>query len=33
MSNLTKTINLNVTTTEHDMVVFVSDNSVTPQTL
>jgi hypothetical protein len=33
LSNLTKTINLNVTTTEHDKVVFVSDSSVTPQTL
>jgi hypothetical protein len=31
--NLTKTINLNITTTEHDKVVFVSDSSVTPQTL
>jgi hypothetical protein len=33
VSNLTKTINLNITTTEHDKVVFVSDKSVTPQTL
>jgi hypothetical protein len=33
LSNLTKTINLNITTTEHDKVVFVSDNSVTPQSL
>jgi hypothetical protein len=32
-ANLTKTINLNITTTEHDKVVFVSDSSVTPQTL
>jgi hypothetical protein len=33
LSNLTKTINLNITTTDHDKVVFVSDRSVTPQTL
>jgi hypothetical protein len=33
LPNLTKTINLNVTTTEHDKVVFVSDSSITPQTL
>jgi hypothetical protein len=33
LSNLTKTINLNITTTDHDTVVFVSDRSVTPQTL
>lgn len=31
--NLTKTINLNITTTDRDKVVFVSDTSVTPQTL
>jgi hypothetical protein len=33
LPNLTKTITLNITTTEHDKVVFVSDSSVTPQTL
>jgi len=33
IANLTKTINLNVTTTDRDKVVFVSDNSTTPQTL
>jgi len=33
LANLTKTIHLNITTTEHDKVVFVSDSSVTPQTL
>jgi hypothetical protein len=33
LSYLTKTINLNITTTDHDKVVFVSDRSVTPQTL
>ena len=33
LSSLTKTINLNITTTDHDKVVFVSDRSVTPQTL
>jgi len=32
-ANLTKTLNLNITSTEHDKVVFVSDSSVTPQTL
>jgi len=32
-ANLTKTINLNITTTNRDTVVFVSDTSVTPQTL
>jgi len=32
-ADLTKTINLNVTTTESDKVVFVSDHSATPQTL
>lgn len=31
--NLTKTITVNVTATDHDKVVFVSDNSTTPQTL
>jgi hypothetical protein len=33
IANLTKTINLNVTTTDRDKVVFVSDTSTTPQTL
>ncbi|HVM50855.1 MAG TPA: tetratricopeptide repeat protein [Candidatus Acidoferrum sp.] len=33
LSNLTKTINLNITSTDHEKVVFVSDGSVTPQTL
>jgi hypothetical protein len=32
-ANLTKTINLNITTTDRDRVVFVSDRSTTPQTL
>ncbi len=32
-ANLTKTITLNITTTDRDKVVFVSDTSVTPQTL
>ncbi len=32
-ANLTKTIHLDITTTERDKVVFVSDSSVTPQTL
>jgi hypothetical protein len=31
--NLTKTVTLNITTTDHDKVVFVSDTSITPQTL
>jgi tetratricopeptide (TPR) repeat protein len=31
--NLTKTITLNITTTDRDRVVFVSDTSTTPQTL
>ena len=31
--NLTKTITVNITTTDRDKVVFVSDTSVTPQTL
>jgi hypothetical protein len=33
LANLTKTINLSIKTTDRDMVVFVSDSSVTPQTL
>jgi hypothetical protein len=33
LANLTKIINLNITTTDRDTVVFVSDSSVTPQTL
>lgn len=33
LANLTKTITLNITTTDRDTVVFVSDSSVTPQTL
>ena len=32
-ANLTKTITLNITTTDRDKVVFVSDTSITPQTL
>ena len=32
-ANLTKTVTLNITTTDRDKVVFVSDTSVTPQTL
>ncbi|HOS74342.1 MAG TPA: hypothetical protein PKW12_03655 [Verrucomicrobiota bacterium] len=32
-SNLTKTITLNIATTDRDKVVFVSDASITPQTL
>ncbi len=31
--NLTKTITINITTTDRDKVVFVSDTSLTPQTL
>jgi hypothetical protein len=31
--NLTKTITINITTADHDKVVFVSDTSLTPQTL
>jgi hypothetical protein len=31
--NLTKTITVNITTTDRDKVVFVSDTSITPQTL
>jgi hypothetical protein len=33
LPNLTKTITLNITTTDRDRVVFVSDTSTTPQTL
>ncbi len=33
LANLTKTVTFNVTNTERDTVIFVSDNSVTPQTL
>ena len=33
VANLTKSITLNITTTDHDKVVFVSDTSITPQTL
>jgi len=33
LANLTKTITLNITTTDRDKVVFVSDTSITPQTL
>ena len=33
VANLTKTITLNITTTDRDKVVFVSDTSITPQTL
>ena len=33
LPNLTKTITINITTTERDKVIFVSDTSVTPQTL
>jgi len=33
LPNLTKTITLNITTTDRDKVVFVSDTSTTPQTL
>jgi hypothetical protein len=33
LANLTKTLTLNITTTDRDKVVFVSDTSVTPQTL
>jgi hypothetical protein len=32
-SNLTKTITINITTTDRDKVVFVSDTSTTPQTI
>jgi len=33
VANLSKTITLNITTTDRDKVVFVSDTSLTPQTL
>jgi hypothetical protein len=33
VANLTKTLTLNITTTDRDKVVFVSDTSITPQTL
>src|SRR5208283_3406711 len=33
LAGLTKTITINITTTGHDTVVFVSDTSLTPQTL
>jgi len=33
LANLTKTITVNITTTDRDKVVFVSDTSITPQTL
>ncbi len=33
LPNLTKTVTINITTTDRDKVVFVSDTSVTPQTL
>ena len=33
VANLTKTITVNITTTDRDKVVFVSDTSLTPQTL
>ena len=33
LPNLTKTITINITTTDRDKVVFVSDTSLTPQTL
>ena len=33
LANLTKTITINITTTDRDKVVFVSDTSLTPQTL
>ncbi len=33
LPNLTKTITINITTTDRDKVVFVSDSSLTPQTL
>ncbi len=32
-ANLTKTVTVNITTTDRDKVVFVSDTSITPQTL
>ena len=33
LANLTKTVTLDITTTDRDKVVFVSDTSITPQTL
>ena len=33
LPSLTKTVTLNITTTDRDKVVFISDTSVTPQTL
>jgi hypothetical protein len=33
LANLTKTITINITTTDRDKVVFVSDTSLSPQTL
>jgi hypothetical protein len=33
LANLTKTLTINITTTDRDKVVFVSDTSTTPQTL
>jgi hypothetical protein len=33
LPNLTKTITINITTADRDKVVFVSDTSLTPQTL
>ena len=33
LANLTKTITINITTTDRDKVVFVSDTSLTPQSL
>jgi hypothetical protein len=33
LASLTKTVTINITTTDRDTVVFVSDTSVTPQTL
>jgi hypothetical protein len=33
LANLTKTVNLDITTTDRDKIAFVSDNSITPQTL
>ena len=33
LPSLTKTVTLNITTTDHDKVAFISDTSVTPQTL
>jgi len=33
LPGLTKTLTINITTTNRDKVVFVSDTSLTPQTL